>query len=96
MSERPIMEPEGSWLLKAFTSSFSSLGEPGDNWVLCAASKTQGLFSTTVPKDWPFFFVSPAIFPRQEKGADQLSVAFQSWESSLETGKAAEQRRLQQ
>lgn len=75
MSKLPIMEPGGTLAFESLHLSFLSLGEPGDNWVLCAASKTQGLFNPTVPKEWPFF-VSPAIFPRQEKREDQLSVAF--------------------
>lgn len=48
----PIME---SWGLLAFENphlSLLSLGNPGDNWVLCAASKTQGPFSVTVPWEW--------------------------------------------
>lgn len=77
VSELPIMEPGGILAFENLHLFFLSQGKPGDNWVLCAASKTQGLFSTTVPKEWPSF-VSPAIFPRREKGADQLSVAFQS------------------
>lgn len=56
VSELPIMEPGGSLALKSPHLSILSPEEPGDNWVLCVTSKTQGPFSTTVPRECPFFF----------------------------------------
>lgn len=69
------MEPGGTLAFQSPHLSILSLGESGDNWVFCAASKTQGPFSVTVPRGVAVF-VSAAIFPGQGKGAGQARCSF--------------------
>jgi hypothetical protein len=83
------MESEGMLALERPHLSIMSLGESGDNWVLRTACKTQGPFSMTVPREWPFF-VWTAIFSCAGERSRSGSVQpFQSWELYLGLGTAA-------